>query len=484
MAEARETIQIPHDAANEATLLAAACVSEDARRQLLASLPPDHFIAPQHSSAWTALAELERRHLSFDVATLVQCGIRVGVTVDQRYLLDLIEQRPNPPKDLDFHVEALRWDHARILGVTGPVSELLAALRVPATDPARVRALSVAVARAFDGHHTNHLLDPDKLVTDQVADITRRASGRATWPFGIPALDFFEDGRPRLVPGAAPGLVTVVTGLSGSSKSPLAANLALGLARQRRRGLYGAWEVPPGTVLEWLACVSIAQQDPDFATRADVARGHVEPDQVERLRERMSEIAKWVSFMSNPFRRHVGHQEDKRNQNDAHLDLLQQHISDAGAEWFVGDLFDRLVTDDRPGPFSGALFRVQAMAEELRCHMVLVAQQRLKDVEQRADKRPTREGIMGTSAWVQVADNIFAVHRQSLFHNVPDDTADVMILKQRYERWPQLIRFDWDPLRYTYTNGVEVPFEHAQETSENELDRKLGVNVNRGGKRR
>ena len=84
--------------------------------------------------------------------------------------------------------------------------------------------------------------------------------------------------------------------------------------------------------------------------------------------------------------------------------------------------------------FSRLLIRQQAMLNEMGVHGILAQQQRLKDIELRPDKRPTREGIKGSGAWTEVPDNIIGVHRPALWKPVPDNVLEVDILKQRV-RW-------------------------------------------------
>lgn len=472
-----EEAKIPVDVVNEQVLIAGALVDMDVRRKLVSTLRPDNFITTEHVAAWAAIAEAEHRKLAPDPATLHQVGARIGVEVDVQYLLELLASRPHPPENLEFHVDALRWDKVRATAVMGPIAELIQELKDPGTARERIRALAKSVGNAFDeGVASTFLVGRDHLLQEQCSAIQKRREGAATWPFGVDGFDLKEDGTPRLVPGAAPGQITIVTGVSGSSKTPFVANLALGLARQRRPVLFGAWEVTAGMTLEWLAHISLASQG-EWVGRAAFARGEFTDEELDKHAKQMKAILRWVTFMRNPFRRSIGHRETKRSLNDENLDVLQQHIADSGCQVFVGDLFERCFADDRPGPEKSALFRVQAMAEEQQVHMILTAQQRLKDIEQRPDKRPTREGIKGSSAWVEVADNLFGVHRSSLFAPVPDDTADVLIMKQRYEAWPARVQFEWDPLRYTYKNGRTMAYEHAQEQNESTLD--VSINKDR-----
>ncbi len=494
-----EPFVIESDTSNESVLIAAALVDDQARARLLRKLRPECFLHDDHRTAWACFHEMHRKGLTFDLATVKRAGAgRVNV----EYLQKLVEVRPESPDNLDFHLDAALWDYARLTAVRGPVSALLEAVRDPRSEPARVRALARQVAGAFDGQGTTQIHDRKALVADQVRDLESRVSGQAAWPYGIDGLDYFplEDGAAghadfqraadaaarlgggirRMLPGAAPGQVSVLTAMSGSGKSTIAAHLALGLARQRRRVCYAAWEPQAGMTLELLACLSLGWRrrdlvDPQGSPEDAPVRTPAGRRQIE---ERMHSIGRYVSFMRNPFRRVrvVG-----KSSNEKNLDMVQEALTDAAADVFIADLWERCLHDSEPSAEKEALFRQQAMAEEMRLHCILLAQQRLKDLEQRPDKRPTREGIKGSGAWVEVADTILGAHLPALWKDITDDTMEVFVLKQRWGKWPLGVKFDWNPDTGQVTGGDSIRYEHPGEVSEtNPID--LGVKKAAGGK--
>jgi hypothetical protein len=150
----------------------------------------------------------------------------------------------------------------------------------------------------------------------------------------------------------------------------------------------------------------------------------------------------------------------KRSDNDRNLDLLQAMIADTGAEVFIGDLFERCLASSETEDEKRALFRAQEMSEELKIHSILLAQQRLKDVEQRDDPRPTRDGIKGSAAWTEVPDTVLAPYIPSLFKDVADDRMEVLVLKQRYGKWPLAVEFDYDARTGVIARGRSVPYAH------------------------
>lgn len=470
---------LPFDSANEAAIVAAAWHDPAQRSVLVRRLVADHFQERIHREVWNVFSEAERRKLVVDLALVEQLGSREAAT----YIAELAEIRPEPPANLAFHVSNVLWDHARVTAARGPIQSFLESLRDPKADPARTRGLAMSIVQSLDGHEDRKFLhDPDQIVRDQMKEIEQRVAGHAVWPYGVNGLDFYNrlaEGMPhrarRMLPGAAPGQITVVTAVSGGGKSTFTAHLVLGIAFPHgfgpdvdhaqvkgRRVLYGAWEMKGGMTLELLACISLgwsrsALIDPTIPTSPIRT-----PEGRQILRERMALIATRVIFMGNPFRRRAG----EKGSNEKNLDLLQGYIADSGAEVFVGDLWRRCLRHTDPDEEEEALIRQQAMTEELQIHAILLQQQRLKDIEQRPDKRPTREGIKGSGAWIEVADTIIAPHRPALFKRIEDNTLEVFVLKQRYGRWPLGIEFGWEADSGMISGGREIEYDRPGEQNE------------------
>lgn len=473
----------------EQVVLAAAMQAEPGsqRRKDLLRHPPDAFLVDEHRAAWAALREADRRGLGCDPATLSKLA---GGAATVEFLAELTRHHQAAPDDatLTFHVEALLWDRQRHVALTGPIAGLLEAIQKHES-PDRVRALAKSVAGSFEGwSDRQYLLDGAEVVRQQMDDIRRRAEGKATYPTGIDGFDFFEDRKRRIVPGFAPGMITVVTGVPGIGKSTVTARMVLGQLRLGRRVLYGAWEMTGGITLELLACMSLAEKDTKeglgdwsrvkLKTPADYP-GWLTEERMAVLKRRMQELVeRGLRFMANPFRRGAG----GRPSNERNLDLIAGYIADVAPDVFVADLWKRCLVKAAPEDEEEALYRQQAMAEELGVHCVLLQQQRSKDIELRPDKRPTREGIKGSGAWTEVPDNIFGVHRQANWKPVPDDTIELDVLKQRYGRWPLAVECDWNPDRAIISGGRSVDYDQptarGSETS-NKMDRFLSTPTKR-----
>jgi len=352
---------------NEIVVLSAVLVDKEAANRYLKTIEPDAFFGQGHAAAWRTLQEIQRRGLSYDPATVRQIS---GGTVDPDMLEEYAAERPKAPPNLRHHVEMLAWDRARLEAVRGPVSVFLEEIRNPAADPARVAALARSIPEALQGHGSRrYLRDPQQVVRDQALELTERRLGRAVYPFGIDGLDYYGnskhdfretangreslEGKARLIPGAAPGKVTVVCGLSGAGKTTTTAQIALSQAKMNRRVLFGAWEQGAGNTLETIAALSLGW------SREDLMIGrYSETDQAELLEE-MERLGEWIRFFELPFGRARG----EREFNDRNLDLIQEHIAETGCDLFIADLFRRAMKETKPDDEEQALYRMQAITQ-------------------------------------------------------------------------------------------------------------------------
>lgn len=476
-------VVVPHDPVNEMVVIAAVIVDEKARKYL-DTLPPDFFYGKGHSAMWSALQEIRRRGLAYDPATVRQIS---GGKADVEMLEEYIRERPVAPPNLRHHVECVKWDRARVESARGPVSSFIEALRDPTAEPERLRSLSRQISVSFEGVGSRrYLRNPDQLVEEHSKELRERREGRATYPFGIEELDYYcvgderiihEEridlaGTPRLIPGAAPGKTTLLTGVSGSCKTTMSARLALGLERNGRKVLFGAWEQGSAMTLELIAAMSLGW------SRTDLMIGNYNADEQQILEEEMRKLGETIRFFELPFGRARGGNEF----NDRNLDTIQEHVAESGCEVFIADLLRRAFKETSPDDEEQALYRMQAMAQELRIHQIWNHQLRLKDLEQRDDKRPTRDTIKGSSGWVDVPDLILGFHRPALFKNVVDDTLQVIVLKQRYGAWPQAIEFSYDPEYGAIWDGKTVDYQRPGE--EGDMDDFLAEEMPRRRKKK
>jgi hypothetical protein len=221
--------------------------------------------------------------------------------------------------------------------------------------------------------------------------------------------------------------------------------------------------------LELIAALSLDM------SRSDVSRGRYTEEDERELVGEMERLGEYVRFFRLPFGRA---RSDRGSQNDRQIDLIRQVVSDSRCEVFVADLMRRAMKETKPDDEEQFLYRLQDEGKQLGVHQLWLHQMRLKDVETRPDKRPTREGMKGSSAWVEVPDTILGLHRPALWKDVPDNRMEVIVLKQRYDRWPLAVEFDWDGEFVTLENGRSIDYVRPGE--ESEMDSFLGTRSGRG----
>ncbi len=452
-------VKIEHDTINEQVVIAASCVSLEARKKCIAAAPVDAFYGKGHAEIWGVIAELERRGLAYDPATVKQLSNGI---VESEYLESLIRARPTVPPNLDHHLKVLLWDHTRIETARGPLAQFLDALKDPTAEEEKVQSLARSVDRAMSsGGNLRYLRDPDKLVANIRKSLDRRHEGAAIFPYGLEGFDRYGEGETnaegasiagehRVIPGAAPGQVTVVTAVPGSGKTTTICKIAAHQACSRGRVLVGAWEQDAEVTLELVAVIDLGYSRRRFAT------GKFTEDEKEDVLARCEELAPWIRFFDLPF----GKKQGERQFNDRNLDMIHSYIAQVGADVFIADLWRRALRQIDPEEEEQALYRQQAICAETKCHGILLQQQKSKEVEQRPDKRPTRDAIKGSGTWTEVADTIIGIHLPALWKNVPNDKIEMILLKQRHGEWPLAVEFDYDPDHGQMLNGRS--FDYAR----------------------
>lgn len=471
---AAETVRVPHDPVNEMVVIATALVDAEARRTLTSSISPDSYFGEHHAAIWGALRELEQRKLAFDPATLRQ----LAPEVDHDYVEQLLRQRPKPPDaaTLRHHVECLHQDRARIELARGPLQEFLEAIRDPRATPDRLRGLVDRMQRGLQGHGSASVLRRGStVVRESLEALRRRRAGHATRPFGIPGLDYDGD-TPRLLPGTMNRQVSLVTGLSGSGKSTTMMNAILGMVGDGRKLLVGSWEMESSMTLELVTTIALGW------SRTEMMLARYSDEHLATYEQKAEELAASISFFELPDPR-----KSRGRMNEHQLDLIQSVVADSGCDVFVADLFKRALKETKPEEEEEALIRMQSIAKETNSHVILVHQQRLKDIEGRVDKIPTREGVKGSGAYVEIPDQIIAWHRPAQWKSIPDDKIEAFVLKQRFGKWPIRVELDWDP-EYGYVGaGRTVTGETGYEDDGNpdeDLDAFLGQGKSGKGKKR
>jgi replicative DNA helicase len=468
----REREEVVYDATNERVVIAAQMASREKRKVLVRSVSDEEMLVPEHAAMQRALRTLEDQQLEYDPQVFRRLVADEGVPVDEGYIASL-EARASVPENLDWHVGTLRWDATRARVLRGPTPELLKLLKDPKASPDVVAAAARAVLRAVEGGGGRRFMRrPDELNRSYKAEVAARVAVGNFFPLGYEAMDR------RLNEGAMRQRTALVVGLSGSGKSTFTADLVKRLAQQGRRVLLGSWEMGAESVLDVLVA-SMARVE-----IGRVVSGDLRPDEVARINKVVDWCTDRITFMDNAFFGDEIRGKGKPS-NDRALDVLEGYIAESGCDAVVMDLWERCLVDLSYDGVTKALYRQQDIHKRYNVWGVIVHQLKLKEVEARADKRPTREAVKGSGAFVEVADLLFGVHRDAQFKRVPDDSLEVICLKQRKGKAFWSTRFDWDGEMGLITGGEEVPYDPGLEASREFGDvSEVAVGPSRGTKRK
>lgn len=443
----REREEFVYDPKNERVVIAAAIAADvKKRRTLVRSISPDEMLVPGHSAIWRGFRVMVDRGLEFDAEVFRRLVADEGVPVGDDYL-DALEAEAAVPANLDWHVSTLRWDATKARVMSGALPDLVRAMKDAKSDPETVASAARSVLRGIEGGAgRTHIRRPDELKRSYVAEVQARHAAGNFWATGFGGMDS------RLVEGAMPKKTAVVAGLSGSGKSTWVGELAIRLAKQGRKVLYCAWEMGTESTLDCM--VASLTRIP----LVKIVQGTLDVAELARVRRVTEWICDRITFMNNAF---FGTElRSGKKSNDKSLDILEGYIAEAGCDVVIMDLWERCLVDLTYDGVTTALYRQQAMHAEYNVYGVIVQQLLLKDVEKRTDKRPTRESIKGTGAYVEIADQIYGIHREAQFKDVPDDSIEVLCLKQRKGKAMWATRFDWDgALALVSGDGVDVPFD-------------------------
>jgi len=483
-------LQINVDVGNEQAVLAAAMLVPEVRKKYARSISPETFLVPDHRPIWHSIQECERLGIEWTGAVAKRI---CGDTLKPELLKNVLAL--GAAKDAAFHVEELQRDKARHAASTGPLASLIQALRDPTSAPDRVKALARHVAQAFDQVTTRSTIrDPAEVVRQVMLQVEAAARGDVYPPLGIPGLDFFKDGRRRILAGSGPGLVTIITARTGCGKTTVANQCLLGQegvegrAGGQRRCLLGCWEMGAEKSMWLLGCQSLGWSRSALlqgdGPSSKVTFDRITHEEKVQLEERLHELGKWIVFWDNPFVSTM--RQGRRNSNEENLDVIRQGVVDAGCEFVVLDLFRFALADANPAAEDWLLNNTRRMSKEERVHLMLVNQQLVKGdagVEMRPDKRPTLSGNKGSGGWFEAGDTFIGVHREALYKRVDDDKLQLIVLKQREGAWPLMVECDFDPDSGMISGGVERDYDQPGQAG-GDVDEFMKMNVVKRGPRR
>lgn len=436
-----------YDTSNEQIVIRSAMADEKTRKALVRQLSTSEFLVPAHGPIWKALIEMTNKSLDFDPATFTDLLKNESVGGADLVYATRLAEGARLTKNLTHHIDTMGWDATRARALDNSIPELLEAIRDPKAPPQDVIAAGRAVAKALEVQGgRRHAIRPTDHHRNYMAEVRARRSERNVFPVGEPEFD------KHLTEGFAPGKTALIAGLSGAGKSTFALALTVMLAKMGRQVTYCAWEMSPSSATDVL-CSHMLGID-----LKDIVQGQLTDAETLRVDRCVQWISTRIKFIKNPFYDDM-RANKKRPSNERNLDIVEGYIADTASHVFVYDLWARCLAETRPSDEMAALMRMQHMHEEYQVNGILIHQINLKDVERRADKRPTRDAIKGSGGYVEVPDLILGIHRDAQFKDVKDTTIESICLKQRKGIANWSVQWQWDGATCKVENPKEVSFD-------------------------
>ncbi len=143
--------------------------------------------------------------------------------------------------------------------------------------------------------------------------------------------------------------------------------------------------------------------------------------------------------------------------NDKVMDWFENKLEEWEIDIFYWDLFELGFQDTKPASISWMLSRFQRLLEPTMKHGVALHQITFKDIEKNKNKRPTRDSLKGSGAYIERPDFVYTLYREGFYdRSITDDTLEVTCWKQRRGKAPFRIIFNWNGEKNKVSGGKEV----------------------------
>jgi len=429
--------------------------SKKHRSRLVKELSAREFYVSEHKQLFSGMTEMERARLDYTPPTLMTFmpDTNWGGT-DYLEKLESLGQ----DKNIEHHINAMRWDIARVEAFEIHIPELITDLKDPRASADEVIQTSKRLYEHLKASQSESaVISGESLRVRHSASIIARRVGVTFRSSGYMPID------QKLVSGFAPGKLSVITGAPSSGKTTLALNMAKRQARKWRVG-YLAWE---SGIEDALDIVCSSQLKIPLEKMAKLAHMLTDEEQ-EQIDNYITEITgdENLSFLKPPPRKL--YKGNPFEVNDRVLDWIESELEKWDVDIVFWDLFEKKLPARKPEQISNAIDRVQEMIapDRLNLHMCLMVQLLLKEVEKRKDKRPTRDALKGTAAYVEAPDLILGAYRPAIYeYGLDDNIIEVSCLKQRKGPFPWRIIHRWNGTYGRITGGREGAIIVKEESS-------------------
>ena len=263
---------------------------------------------------------------------------------------------------------------------------------------------------------------------------------------GLRALDHITGGIKRED-------VWIIGGRSSMGKSVVGLSLALGIARQKRGVMMFSLEMPTREVQARMTAdaahaVSLAE---DNLYYADILRGQIAPDQIERARGFAESLADLPMVVTDAGGLTI---DDIRRQGLRQVRAWERAGIQPGVILIdhLGLIRPAKNTGNKTADTSDTVNELKEITKRLCCPIIALAQVN-RNPEGRADKRPTMGDLNWSGSIEQIADFVCLLYRQNYYDsrsNEPDEQAravsnvhDIELLIQKNRSGPTCSTRAW-----------------------------------------
>lgn len=403
----RATVEVPVNVANEQLILAAMMTDPIILRDLASALDPDIFIGKRHQILFGVLRDIAFQHLKFDLEVLEQLGRRKEYG-GRRYATELLKGYPEPPKNLEFHLERLRTDSVKFSLRVGRLQKLIDMSEDPNATLDQLSDEAQNVQRELAGRLQGGVKSGYELYTHYLSDLRARRKSSNFVPTGYNWLD------ESLTEGLARKKLSVWTARPSIGKSTFAWNIGDRVAN--RFGIPVLYlPIEMGEVSTMDGMVSLRTEihldrlikSPHEMTRGELARVN---DAAEAITQNER-----LHFYTDSFK----------------FEELPRIINEGGYAVCIFDLWEKLVPNKEQQVIAEYLDKTQQLAKDCDTHCMMIHQTK-RGVEKRPNKRPTMEDLKNSGAYEECSDLCVGLYRECYYSpEIPEDVLEVGIMKQR-----------------------------------------------------
>jgi len=370
-------------------------------------IKPEYFYSDQNMRIFLAIKSLHEEGIAVDLTTVVDKLNKQGVLSKiggAYYVSSLVELNPSSAM-LGYYVGILNeyYQRRKLKSICNDITTQVEQQDLN-VNLLKANLVDSVLSLEQTEAHNGEFIPPEQIVKRRKEGLIQRIKG-----FYIGT--GYEEIDKYLTYGFAPGQISVICGRPRSGKSAFKCNLIRN-------------QCSKGYSIEW------AKVEDD-----KIIPEH--PEKIKIIKETTEQIQKWKLY----FRSGVVNLATIRSDI---IRILQHDKLDI----VYIDLFDRIAEvrseiRNKPQQITKCIGYLDNLAKIYNVHMCLLVQLR-RDVEKRADKRPTLADLKESGSFEEEAWTIFSTYREALYNNVlQDNKIEISILKQR-QGPAKSIELNWD----------------------------------------